>query len=132
MGQPFLNGSFLDNATITYANTSMAINGSRNPLIDQNVVPGPYKEVLPCDDLCFNLMRSCPASMQFQCPMPGAIGFNSSYGTKPLKGGDQNGRITNITCNYPGVAYYLAAGGRTVPSLMFVIVMAVMGFVLLV
>lgn len=64
--------------------------------------------------------------------MPGSIGFNTSYGIKPIEKGDNNGRITNITCNYPGVAYYLAAGGRTVPSLMFVLVMAAMGFMLLV
>jgi calcium channel MID1 len=32
---------------------------SRNPMIDTEIQPGPYKEVLPCVDMCFDIVRSC-------------------------------------------------------------------------
>lgn len=41
---------------------------ARNPWIDQVIKPGPWKEMLPCKDLCYNLVRSCPASLGFSCP----------------------------------------------------------------
>lgn len=126
MGQPFPNGTFLPEADLLFANQSMALNGSRNLQIDQLVVPGPYKEVLPCDDLCYTLVQSCPASMGFNCPQPGDIGFNASYGLKPLGNGqNNNGRITNITCNKPGAVYFSRAAGLALPSL------GVMGLVFL-
>lgn len=59
--------------------------------------------------------------MGFSCPRPGGIGFNVSYGLKPITGADVNGRITNITCNMPGVVYYLSSGGLVSPSMMFVL-----------
>jgi calcium channel MID1 len=34
---------------------------SRNPMIDTDIQPGPYKEVLPCVDMCFDIVRSCPS-----------------------------------------------------------------------
>lgn len=54
--------------------------------------------------------------MGFACPRPSYTGFNTSYGMMPVEGKDSLGRITNITCNYPGAAYTLAAGGRIRPS----------------
>lgn len=120
-GQPFPNGTFLDPKVLAYVNNSAALNGSRNASIDQLVTPGPYKEVLPCEDLCYNLVQSCPASMGFGCPQPGNIGFNESYGLKPITGADVNGRITNLTCNFPGVVYYLSAGSQALPSPILVI-----------
>ncbi|KAG9818558.1 hypothetical protein KCU77_g17340, partial [Aureobasidium melanogenum] len=40
-----------------------ATNSSRNPtIIVDTIAPGPYKEVLPCQDLCYSLVRSCPAA----------------------------------------------------------------------
>ena len=117
MGQPFPNGTMLSPIDVLLANRSLPINGSRNAAIDTSIIPGPYKELLPCDDLCYNLVQSCPASMGFNCPQPGDIGFKESYGTRPSVNADLNGRITNLTCNYPGLAYYVAAGSSIAPSL---------------
>jgi calcium channel MID1 len=115
MGQPFPNGTMLDPALVTFANQSLFLNGSRNPQIDTEVVPGPYKEILPCNDLCYNIVRSCPSTLGFACPLPGRIGYNHSYGQKPQGSQALNGKITDLTCNYPGAAYYLSAGGRMMP-----------------
>ncbi|KAF9129542.1 stretch-activated cation channel mid1 [Mortierella sp. 14UC] len=38
---------------------------SQNPLMD----PGPYGEVLPCIDLCFDVVQSCPNFLGFDCPV---------------------------------------------------------------
>ena len=86
---PFFNES---NRLISY------LNSSRNPSIDSYVKPGPYKEILPCEEMCYELVRSCPASLQFACPLSGK-GLEQSYG-KPSAGQIQN--QTNITCNYLG------------------------------
>ena len=48
-------------------------------MIDAIIKPGPYKEVLPCEDLCYELVRSCPSFMSFACPLAGH-GLNYSYG----------------------------------------------------
>ena len=80
-----------------------AYTSSRNPLIDEVVQPGPYKEVLPCDDVCYQLVQSCPAALGFDCPLRGSIGFDVSYGRRDGEG---------VTCNYPGSAHYPSASGR--------------------
>ncbi|KAI9697698.1 MAG: stretch-activated cation channel mid1 [Bogoriella megaspora] len=54
-------------------------NGNPNCGLDQSVKPGPYKEVLPCAEYCYELVRSCPASFGFQCPSRGK-GLETSYG----------------------------------------------------
>jgi calcium channel MID1 len=131
IGQPFPNGTMLDPTVVANASQFMAFNGSRNPAIDQSIVPGPYKEVLPCDELCYNLVQSCPASMNFYCPQPGVIGFNESYGVKPRGNADVNGRITDITCNYPGMVYYVAAGGRIAPSMVLFFMSVFLGAMLI-
>ena len=130
MGQPFPDGTFLAPDVVANASKYRAFNGSRNPSIDQFIVPGPYKEVLPCDTLCYSLVQSCPASMQFGCPQPGVIGFSESYGVKPKGTADENGRITNITCNNPGTVYYHAAGGRLAPSLVLLLISVILGLIL--
>ncbi|KAK0727956.1 stretch-activated Ca-permeable channel [Lasiosphaeria miniovina] len=99
--QPFPNGDVLDQealAAVHFENTS-AFNSSRNPMIDQFVQPGPYKEVLPCEDLCYKLAQSCPAAMGFGCPLPGDPSFASSYGQ----------RSSNLSCNYQGSAHLRSA-----------------------
>ena len=60
-------------------------------MIDTVIRPGPYKELLPCKDMCYNLTRSCPAALQFACPLEGH-GLELSYGN-PTKG--------KVTCNSP-------------------------------
>lgn len=117
LGQPFPNGTSLSQEILKLENQSAATNGSRNSSIDTSVMPGPYKEVLPCDEICYSLVQSCPASIGFNCPLPGDIGFATTYGSRPegMKG-DVNGRISNITCNYPGVAYFQSAASLALPS----------------
>ena len=70
---------------------------SRNSFIDKTIQPGPYKEVLPCEDLCYDVVQSCPAVIGFNCPIPGMQGFNTSYGRR-----DNDG--STVSCNYPGEA----------------------------
>lgn len=80
-------------------------NSSRVALIDELVRPGPYKEVLPCEDLCYSLIQSCPASFGFACPVQGK-GLEKSYGNR---GGNGAG---NLTCSYLGAVYYVNGAGR--------------------
>ncbi|USW49850.1 Putative stretch-activated cation channel Mid1/Calcium influx-promoting protein Ehs1 [Septoria linicola] len=86
--------------------SSFATNRSRNGQIDDIIKPGPYKEVLPCEDLCYSLMQSCPASMQFACPYPGR-GLERGYGK----------RDGDLTCSYLGAVYYMNDGMRVEMSL---------------
>lgn len=84
--------------------SSFATNQSRNPsIIDDMIMPGPYKEVKPCEDLCYSLVQSCPASLQFGCPLPGR-GLEVGYGTRNSRG--------EVTCSYLGAVYYFNAGPR--------------------
>ena len=71
-------------------------NSSRNPMIDDKIRPGPYKEFLPCIDLCYEVVRSCPATLGFACPLEGH-GLNYAYGKN-----DTN----NVTCHYPGAPFH--------------------------
>lgn len=67
---------------------------SRNKKIDEEVQPGPYKEMLPCKDLCYHLTQNCPAALQFACPLE-STGLNFSYGHH--RQGDKE-----WYCNWPG------------------------------
>ena len=94
LGQAFLNGSMLpDNYKGRHDVRNMS---SRNPIIDSEIKPGPYKEVLPCQDLCHELVRSCPTALGFKCPKKPWL--HDSYGER---GGN------DITCSYFGAAYYM-------------------------
>ena len=105
--QAFPNGTYLDPSLIDVSGYgTTAGKNSRNTNIDQFINPGPYKEVLPCQELCHTLVSSCPASIGFDCPRPGQIGFNTSYGHMPTGSVDDGGRNTNITCNFPGKVYF--------------------------
>ncbi|KAI1097244.1 stretch-activated Ca2+-permeable channel component-domain-containing protein [Jackrogersella minutella] len=103
---PFANGSFVNQSLINEYGSELVYNSSRNPIIDQMVQPGPYKELLPCEDVCYDLVRSCPASMEFACPRPTNLyGFNGSYGRQLANGA--------LSCNYPGSAHFPVAGAGT-------------------
>jgi len=78
--------------------SSFATNQSRNSEIDTFIRPGPYKEVLPCDDLCYSLMQSCPAALEFACPYPGK-GLETSYRRRNASSG-------NVECSYLGAYFY--------------------------
>ncbi|KAE8844207.1 hypothetical protein HRS9122_05310 [Pyrenophora teres f. teres] len=75
-------------------------NSSRNPRIDELIKPGPYKEMKPCEDMCFEIVRSCPAKLGFGCPN-GKL-RDVSYGKRDP---DPN----KLTCNYPGAVVKLNA-----------------------
>lgn len=98
--QEFPNGTKLDEA---FVNTLRpALLASRNEWIDETIAPGPYKEILPCDDLCYTLVQSCPASIGFGCPLPDDPRFQNSYGRRS----DGEG-----ACNFPISATFV--GGST-------------------
>lgn len=106
-----------DSAFQDQKKSRVAFAKSRNPMIDSDIKPGPYKEVLPCSDLCYNLVQSCPASLQFVCPLENH-GLNYTYGTKSPDG-------VHITCNSPtagihmGVASTLKRVGTSVAWVVF-------------
>lgn len=107
----FPDGSGLDPALLSqysYFSDQLSYQTSRSAVIDEVVKPGPYKEVLPCEELCYDLVQSCPAAMGFTCPRAWNTGFNTSYGTMA---GSGNG---SVTCNYPGsFHFYSGAAGLT-------------------
>jgi calcium channel MID1 len=70
--------------------------GSRNAAIDTVVKPGPYKEFLPCINLCYEIVKSCPAVMGFSCPRQEQL-QNKSYGT------------WDTTIGWPGTCSYLGS-----------------------
>ncbi|KAF1997166.1 hypothetical protein P154DRAFT_524975 [Amniculicola lignicola CBS 123094] len=102
----------LPNGSIPYAyNTSaefnttvrerFAFSKSRNKIIDTEIQPGPYKEMPPCEYLCFDIVRSCPSQLGFSCP--GGKIAQWSYGQrKPKDPGNQT-----LTCNFPGAVQEL-------------------------
>ena len=104
VSKTFANGSIalgLSEAPYTADNKSARyMSSSRNPWIDERIMPGPYKEMLPCTDLCYDLVRSCPASLGFACPLKNH-GLNLTYG--------EDG-----ACSYPGYPFQqnLATGLR--------------------
>lgn len=82
----------------------VAFNSSRNSqVITNNIAPGPYMEVLPCQDLCYDLVRSCPAALGFLCPKTGR-GLEWSYGTRRATADGA------VTCNAPGAVWGVSEG----------------------
>lgn len=77
------------------------MNSSRNQLIDDSIVPGPWKEIKPCKELCYNLVQSCPASMGFVCPLKDDSSYGSNTSTK------------SVTCNYPEKPWYFNNAANT-------------------
>jgi calcium channel MID1 len=114
-----------DNTTAEFVDEKRdrhAFNQSRNPLIDEEIKPGPYKEMLPCEDMCFDIVRSCPAQMGFACPNhPGML---SGYGKK-----DED--PDTLTCNFPGAVVKLnVQGGAGMLSVSFGMVLVMASVVL--
>lgn len=118
LGQPFPNGSSSSPSTNANATqeTTVASNSSRNPLIDTDIQPGPYKELLPCEEICFDMVRSCPTAMGFQCPQRSALWapLGMSYGTfdpSLILGEDGILNISGLSCNYLGVDWPTLGNG---------------------
>lgn len=99
-GQKFLDGHSLP-LNSPYRQNPWT-NASRVKLIDTEIEPGPYKEVLPCKDLCWDLQQSCPAALGLTCPEIGYI--EKSYGDRSANG--------DVTCSWLGAAYYLVSGAE--------------------
>ncbi|KAJ3522286.1 hypothetical protein NM208_g12924 [Fusarium decemcellulare] len=96
-------------------------NASRNAWIDDKVKPGPYKEILPCEDICYDVVQSCPAAIGFNCPQPGFASFDVSYGRRSEHGSD------GVTCNYPGEARTkISAAGVVLPSALLLSIVPLM------
>ncbi|KAI9717729.1 MAG: stretch-activated cation channel mid1 [Chrysothrix sp. TS-e1954] len=91
----------------------VATNSSRNnDTIAGLIQPGPYMEVLPCEDLCYDLTRMCPASLQFACPKPGSMLMAASYGKRGIAKGGSG------TCSAPGVLYFQSSAALVTAALM--------------
>ncbi|KAJ5757003.1 uncharacterized protein N7511_007185 [Penicillium nucicola] len=99
-GQDFINGTSLP--VDSPYRQHVASNTSRNKIIDTDIKPGPYKEILPCEDICSTLVKDCPSTLGFQCPS--GRWLNASYGYRNSHG--------DITCSYLGAAYHLSLGVR--------------------
>ena len=107
----YANGSSPPDELIEAARKQGTLNlASRNSYLDEMIRPGPYKELLPCDTQCYNIVQSCPASLGFNCPQPGMIGFNTSYWEQPK---DVSGEIG--VCNNP-IAMASGAGSLVVSA----------------
>lgn len=120
-GAPTLEGSPAWSQTY---NSTFSSNRSRNHgVIDLDIMPGPYKEVLPCDDLCYSLMQSCPAKLGIGCPVKGK-GLERSYGKRDGEG--------DVKCSYLGAYFYLNAAGSVESSVRVVLAVAVAAAVLIV
>ncbi|OHW91124.1 calcium influx-promoting protein ehs1 [Colletotrichum incanum] len=121
--QSFPNGTLLP--IDLQANYSARVNQhSRNPLIDEMIEPGPYREILPCAYLCYDLVQSCPASLGFNCPTPDDDVFNSSYAIQ-VDG--------VLTCNYPGAVHNPSASSLLLVSwgLLSALVLGTLGAIML-
>lgn len=104
-GQPFPNNT-VDSAIQALGASNPAFNASRNSFVDQNIQPGPYKELLPCEDLCYEVVQSCPAKIGFTCPGRHVPGFNTSYAIRDWT-------LEEPTCNYPGEPRTRISGAGT-------------------
>ncbi|KAM5342698.1 hypothetical protein ACJ41O_013664 [Fusarium nematophilum] len=107
--QAFPNGTKLPDELRKDFINKPSNNASRNAWIDTKIKPGPYKEILPCEDICYDVVQSCPAAIGFACPLPGYPSFNVSYGRRD--------NSMAVTCNYPGEARTkISAAGTVLPS----------------
>ncbi|KAH7318735.1 stretch-activated Ca2+-permeable channel component-domain-containing protein [Stachybotrys elegans] len=80
LAQDFPNGTRLDDEVRASFDRRRQTNSSRNAFIDDEIQPGPYKEILPCEEVCYDVVQSCPAAIGFTCPQQGMYGFDVSYG----------------------------------------------------
>ncbi|SPO00699.1 related to Ca2+ channel [Cephalotrichum gorgonifer] len=110
--QAFPNGTSLDESVINgIGRDKPALLHSRNAWIDEEIAPGPYKEILPCDDVCYHLVQSCPAAMGFGCPLPNGDDemFWGSYAQR--KDGEQSCSMPPSSSFVGGAATLTAGGG---------------------
>ncbi|KAI9245324.1 stretch-activated Ca2+-permeable channel component-domain-containing protein [Sporodiniella umbellata] len=58
---------------------NIPVNGSRNPWVDSALSPGESTELLPCIDLCYHVVQSCPPYLQFHCPAGDLVSNQYGY-----------------------------------------------------
>jgi calcium channel MID1 len=80
----------------------LGFNSTRNPGIDKITPLGPYKEMKPCEDLCFDIVRSCPSQLKFSCPNNPA---------RDLTYGRRDPDDKELRCNFPGAVVKLNIQG---------------------
>ncbi|KAI9255200.1 stretch-activated Ca2+-permeable channel component-domain-containing protein [Phascolomyces articulosus] len=79
------------------------VNHSRNPWIDETLAPGTYTELLPCIDLCYQVVQSCPPFMEFACPKGDLAALQYGYWFKSVVSGQQEDDYFNDSLAVYGV-----------------------------
>ncbi|KAI8880381.1 hypothetical protein K501DRAFT_255101 [Backusella circina FSU 941] len=106
-----------DNVKAAPAIRDISVNASRNSWIDSTMEPGEWTELLPCIDLCYHVVQSCPPFMQFYCPQGDLAAVQYGYwqtGNATVNGTLYNFDVNNPTCNRMGVnASLLTISGAT-------------------
>lgn len=97
LDKAFPNGTKLSEDAQNVLGGGIASNSARNLELDDEIKPGPYKEILPCDDMCYEVVQSCPAAIGFACPRPGMVGFDTSYS-------ERGNSDDPLRCNSPGAS----------------------------
>lgn len=97
-GNTTLEGSDMSQAINETYRERFAYSKSRHAFIDDEIKPGPYKEMKPCEHMCFDIVRSCPAQLGFVCPNSPARDL--TYGRRDPAG-------NTLTCNFPGAVIKL-------------------------
>ncbi|CEP08210.1 hypothetical protein [Parasitella parasitica] len=95
-----------DKAIVAPALRDISTNASRNPWIDESLKPGEWTELLPCIDLCYHVVQSCPPFMQFYCPNADLASVQYGFwqnGVASVNGTTFHFDINNPTCNRLGV-----------------------------
>lgn len=95
-----------DDVPVAPALRDISTNASRNPWIDETLKPGEWTELLPCIDLCYHVVQSCPPFMQFYCPSADLALVQYGFwqnGTASVNGTTFHFDINNPTCNRLGV-----------------------------
>lgn len=98
-----------DNVEAAPALRDISVNASRNPWIDETMAPGEWTELLPCIDLCYYVVQSCPPFLQFYCPTADLAKVQYGYwqnGSASINGSIFHFDLNNPTCNRMGVAPY--------------------------
>ena len=84
----------------------ISVNASRNAWVDEAIQPGEWTELLPCIDLCYHVVQSCPPFLQFFCPDGDLATVQYGYwqnGSATVNGSVYQFDINHPTCNRVGV-----------------------------
>ncbi|KAI9256153.1 stretch-activated Ca2+-permeable channel component-domain-containing protein [Helicostylum pulchrum] len=97
----------IDNVSTSPALRDISVGASRNPWVDDTMKPGEWTELLPCIDLCYHVVQSCPPFLQFFCPSGDLASMQYGYwqnGSALGNGTLYHFDINNPTCNRMGVS----------------------------